>query len=64
MIKYGIIGCGNIGSKRIEAIAKDKDSKLEFVIGPKKPKNLIPIILEKKSQKNIDTFIVKISTYY
>tara|TARA_Y100000816_G_scaffold292464_1_gene287878 strand:- start:569 stop:1522 length:954 start_codon:yes stop_codon:yes gene_type:complete len=38
MIKYGIIGCGNIGSKRIEAIAKDKDSKLEFVIGPKSQK--------------------------
>ena len=53
----------NIGSKRIEAIAKDKDSKLEFVIDPK-AKNLITIILEKKSQKNIDAYTVKISTSY
>lgn len=38
MIKYGIVGCGNIGSKRINAISKDKKAKLLFVVGPKSQK--------------------------
>ena len=35
MIKYGIIGCGNIGFKRIVAIKQDKRSNLKYIIGPK-----------------------------
>lgn len=34
MIRYGLIGCGNIGTKRILSIINDKDSKLEYIIGP------------------------------
>ena len=40
MIRYGLIGCGNIGTKRLLAMFKDKNSKLEFIVGPlKKTKN-------------------------
>lgn len=38
MIRFGIIGCGNIGSKRILSIINDKGSKLEYIIGPKTKK--------------------------
>ena len=38
MIKYGIIGCGNIGSKRVKAISKDKSAKLKYIVGPKNQK--------------------------
>ena len=39
MIRYGIIGCGNIGTKRILSMHKDKNSKLEFIVGPPKKTN-------------------------
>ena len=35
MIRYGLIGCGNIGTKRILSILNDKKSKIEYIIGPK-----------------------------
>ena len=36
MIKVGLIGCGNIGSKRILSIIKDKNTRIKYIIGPKK----------------------------
>ena len=36
MIRYGLIGCGNIGTKRLLSMFKDKNSKLEFIVGPLK----------------------------
>ena len=36
MITYGLIGCGNIGTKRLLSMLKDKDSKIKYIIGPSK----------------------------
>ena len=36
MITYGLIGCGNIGTKRLISMSKDKESKLKYIIGPLK----------------------------
>lgn len=34
-----IIGCGNIGKKRLNAILNDKYTKIKFIVGPKKVNN-------------------------
>ena len=34
MITYGLIGCGNIGTKRLLSMSRDKGSKLKYIIGP------------------------------
>jgi predicted dehydrogenase len=34
-----IVGCGNIGTKRLKSILKDKETKIKFLVGPKKIDN-------------------------
>ena len=36
MIRYALVGCGNIGSKRLKSISSNKNSKLVIIAGPKK----------------------------
>ena len=35
MIRYALIGCGNIGTKRLKSISSNKNSKLVIIAGPK-----------------------------
>ena len=35
MIRYGLIGCGNIGLKRVNSLLNCKKSKLIIAVGPK-----------------------------
>ncbi len=34
-----IVGCGNIGTKRLKSILKDKETKIKFLVGPKRVDN-------------------------
>ena len=40
-MKIAVIGCGNIGSKRVNAIKSLKKNKIEMIIGRKKIKEKI-----------------------
>jgi predicted dehydrogenase len=35
-LNIAIVGCGNIGKKRLKAILNDKYTKIKFIVGPKK----------------------------
>lgn len=35
MIRYALVGCGNIGTKRLKSISSNKNSKLVIIAGPK-----------------------------
>lgn len=51
MIDYGIIGCGNIGTKRIIAIKQDREANLKYIIGPKYQKKQFEIRGRKLAKK-------------
>ncbi|MDC0645048.1 Gfo/Idh/MocA family oxidoreductase [Candidatus Pelagibacter ubique] len=36
IIKIGLVGCGNIGTKRLISILKDKSVKIQYIVGPSK----------------------------
>ena len=36
MIKIGLVGCGNIGTKRLMSILKDKTVRIKYIVGPNK----------------------------
>ena len=36
MIKLGLVGCGNIGTKRLMSILKDKTVRIKYIVGPNK----------------------------
>lgn len=38
-LNIAIVGCGNIGKKRLKAILNDKCTKIRFIVGPKKVDN-------------------------
>ena len=46
MIKVAIIGCGNIGYKRLKVIQKDKQSKIVAIVGKRKPNTSIDYLGE------------------
>ena len=51
MIKVAIIGCGNIGYKRLKVIQKDKQSKIVAIVGKRKPNTSIDYLGEVISKK-------------
>ena len=55
-MKVGIIGCGNIGSKRALSMAKDKSCKIKYIVGRKK--------LKKKSDHIGKKIAKKLKTIY
>jgi len=50
-MKIAIIGCGNIGSKRVLSILKDKSCKIKFIVGRPKPKNQVDNLGKKIAKK-------------
>jgi predicted dehydrogenase len=43
-LNIAIVGCGNIGRKRLKAILKDKKTKIKFIVGPKKIDNKLKLL--------------------
>ena len=50
-MKIAIIGCGNIGSKRVLSIIKDKSCKIKYIVGRVKSKNKTDNIGKKIAKK-------------
>ena len=62
-MKIAVIGCGNIGSKRVNAIKSLKKTKIEMIIGRKKIKEKIDNLgykIAKKINANYFTDINKV----
>ena len=50
-MKIAIIGCGNIGLKRVQSIIKDKSCKINFIVGRLNPRSESDLIGKKVAKK-------------
>ena len=50
-MRIALIGCGNIGSKRLNSIKRDKGTKVQIIIGKKKPSKVVDYLASKMSKK-------------
>ena len=50
-MRIALIGCGNIGSKRLDSVKRDKGTKVQIIIGKKKPSKAVDYLASKMSKK-------------